>query len=262
MNKYELKDLISKIKQEKHKKDTKTEKDKEISCIDCRYAADEKLLESYLKYDNFRDKNYIYFISTLINSLYSTRMGADRLYATAIKFADHGVFIKQILNQDRPMNNTQLDRIHKTLCQKLRLRTTELKLCGVGKEFRSYSFATKFLAIHSKYSSVGGKYISLFPIYDSQVKTVIAKFKLHKIDTIKEFVTKFKFADTKEWQAFYDYCIKNNIKTVCLENYTQFYKLMRILSLAAKLNFSQIDNLFWKLGDKIQGQIDNKTMKA
>lgn len=262
MNKFELKDLIAKIRQEKNKKSTKIETSKEISCVDCRYAADEKLLEKYIKYDNFRDKNYIYLISTLINSFYSTRMGADRLYATAIEFADHGKFIEQILNQNRPMNNTQLDRIQNTLCQKLKLRSTELKLRGEGKEFKSYSFATKFLAIHSKYSSVGEKYVSLFPIYDGQVKTVITKFKLHKIDTIKEFVTKFKFADTEEWLTFYEYCMDNNIKTVCLENYPQFYKLMTILSLATELNFSQLDNLFWKLGDKIQRQENNKAVEA
>ena len=254
MNQYELKDLITLIKRRKNRKNNETEKNNAISCFDCRYAADEKLLEKHLKYDNFRDKNYIYLISTLINSFYSTRMGADRLYATAIEFSDHGKFIEQILNQDRPLNNTQLDRIQKTLCQKLKLRKTEEKLRGEGKEFTSYSFATKFLAIHSKYSSIGKKYVSLFPIYDGQVKTVIKKFKLNNIHTIEEFVHKFKSEDTKEWIAFYQYCTDNNIKTVCLEDYTQFYKLMSLLSLVTELDFSQLDNLFWRLGDKIQKQ--------
>ena len=258
MDEYKLENLIKKIQKSKQenselslnieKENDEIKQNTKISNNDCRYIADGKLFQEYLKYDNFCDKNYVYFISTLINSFYSTRMGADRLYATAIKFARNGQFIDQILKYEQPLNNTMLYKIQKTLCHKLRLRKTE----GNGNKFRSYSFATKFLAIHSKYSLIGGEYISLFPIYDGQVDIVIKKYKLNKIEILKKFIEKFNFSNSKEWLTFNQYCKDNNIKTIHLDDYVQFYKLMNILSSSTGLNLSQIDRLFWKFGDKIK----------
>lgn len=265
MEEYKLKDLILKIKIKQKNPDLslniekeydEIKQNKKINNNDCLYIADGKLFQEYIRYDDFCDRNYIYFISTLINSFYSTRMGADRLYATAMKFAKNGKFIEQIIKQERPLNNTQLKNINETLCQKLSLRKTE----GEGNQFKSYSFTTKFLAIHSKYRK-GGGYISLFPIYDGQVQLVIKKYKLNKIEILKKFIEKFNFSNSKEWLTFNKYCKDNKIKTIHLDNYIQFYKLMNILSASTRLNLSQIDRLFWKLGDKLGDKIKKEKEK-
>lgn len=269
---YKLENLIKKIQESKQensefylnieKENDEIKQNTKINNNDCRYIADGKLFQEYLKHDNFSDKNYVYFISTLINSFYSTRMGADRLYATAIKFSRNGQFIDQILKCERPLNNTLLNKIKKTLCNKLHLRKTETKLRGKGNEFKSYSFATKFLAIHSKYSLIGGEYISLFPIYDGQVDIVIKKYKLNKIEILKKFIEKFNFSNSKEWLTFNQYCKDNKIKTIHLDDYTQFYKLMNLLSSSTELNLSQIDRLFWKLGDEIKKRKKEEKQKS
>lgn len=261
MKKYETDKLISIIKKEKSHKKVNTLNKENISCMDSRHVADDKILQKFIKNDDtvnkFRNKNYMYHISTLLNSFCSTRMGADRLFATAIKFSDHGKFIEAILNKQKPMNDTELNRIKETLCQKLKLRKTEEK--EESREFRSYSFATKFLAFHSEYLSECK--VSLFPIYDGQVKSVIVKYGLNKIATLKNFIEELGFTEKEEWLAFSNYCHENNIKTICLEEYPQFYKLMNIISLTTGLNLTQLDRLFWRLGDKIQRE-EAKTQKV
>ena len=149
------------------------------------------------------------------------------------------------------------------MCKRLKLRKSERDLLeDEGKYFRSYSFATKFLAFHSEFKDNLNNG-SLFPIYDGQVKTVLTKYKLKRIETLKEFVRKFnkEFEKDKEWQSFSKYCTKKKIKTICLENYPEFYKLMRILSLATGLNLTKLDRFFWKLGDDIQKKENEKKQK-
>lgn len=261
MEEYKIEDLaniIIQIKQENpdlylmiEEENDEIKQNTKINNNDCRYIADGKLFQEYLKHDNFCDRNYVYFISTLINSFYSTRMGADRLYATAMMFVENGKDIEKILKQEQPLSNEQLDMIQNISNKKLCLRDTEANLRNGGRDFKSYSFTTKFLAIHSKYRK-GGGYISLFPIYDGQVQLVIKKYKLNKIEILKKFIEKFNFSNSKEWLTFNQYCKDNKIKTIHLDDYIQFYKLMNILSASTRLNLSQIDRLFWKLGDKIK----------
>ena len=219
MEEYKIEDLaniIIQIKQENpdlylmiEEENDEIKQNTKINNNDSRYIADGKLFQEYLKHDNFCDKNYVYFISTLINSFYSTRMGADRLYATAMMLVENGKDIEKILKQEQPLSDEQLDMIQNISNKKLSLRKTE----GEGNQFKSYSFTTKFLAIHSKYRK-GGGYISLFPIYDGQVQLVIKKYKLNKIEILKKFIEKFNFSNSKEWLTFNQYCKDNKIKTI------------------------------------------------
>lgn len=268
MEEYKLENLIKQIQESKQdnselflnieKENDEIKQNTKINNNDCRYIADGKVFQEYIRYDSFNDKNYVYFISTLINSFYSTRMGADRLYATAMMLAENGKNVEKLLKQEQPLSDEQLDMVKNTLSQELCLRDAELNLRGEeSRSFRSYSFVTKFLAIHSKYRK-NGEYISLFPIYDGQVKLVIKKYKLNKIEILKKFVESFNFSTSKEWLSFNQYCKDNNIKNIHLDDYTQFYKLMNILSSSTELNLSQIDRLFWKLGDKIKREEKEK----
>lgn len=48
-----------------------------------RYNIEQDILKKYINKEKYLSSEfkYVYMISTLINSFYSTRMGADRLYA-------------------------------------------------------------------------------------------------------------------------------------------------------------------------------------
>ncbi len=240
MNKDNLEGLISEftkaIKEIKDGKKIDSEKE--------RAEADRKIFAKYLKYDRFDEEEYMYLICTILNSFCSTRMGADRVYATTMKFIKSAELIKNVLSQKGPLSNDSLNKIHEALCQKIQLTEPG------SREFTPYSFATKFLAFHSEYSSVGGEGISLFPIYDSQVGTIITKYGLKKKQTLEKFINKWTFTKNQEVFDLLDYF--KNVRTIDLRNYPQFYKLMRILSLSTGLNFTQLDRFLWKLGDKVQ----------
>ena len=147
-----------------------------------RYEADKEMLEKYVDVEKIMlekyvdvekiklgNLEYIYFISTLINSCYSTRMGADRLFATAIWLSGNKncIKIKDILTKEA-LDNNDLDFINGICNQKI-----EGVLGGV--KFHSHSFITKFLKIHDKY----GKTRKIFPIYDGNVVAVIKEYKLN-----------------------------------------------------------------------------------
>ena len=180
-------------------------------------------------------------------------MGADRIYAISMKIANNGAFIKQILSKEKYLCDTELNSIHEKFCEKLRLRTTERS--ENDRSFCSYSFFTKFLAIHSRYTSKDN--ISSFPIYDGQVKTVIESYKLNTISDLKNFIDCFGRNNKGLDNLFND--LKKTInektpqkRTIYLRNYVIFYKLMNVLSIATELDLTTLDQFFWKLGGKIQ----------
>ena len=50
-----------------------------------------------------------------------------------------------------------------------------------------------------------------------------------------------------------NYRTKHNLKrTIHLDEYPQFYRLMSIISIATELNLTDLDHIFWTLGDEIQ----------
>jgi len=239
--------------------------DKEKQTKDARYTADDIMLEKYITKDDtpdkFKNMEYMYHICTILNSCCSTRMGAHRVYATALAFSKHGDTIKEILKKKSPLDNDDLEKIQDTLCQKISLEDQD------SKDFRSYSFATKFLAFHSEYKYYK-KDDSLFPIYDGQVCTVIKKYSLNKINTLEEFITKSKENLELKKQKILEqekadldkYRTKHKLKnTIHLDDYLQFYRLMRILSIATGINnLKRLDRIFWTLGDEIQEEQKQK----
>ena len=252
MSEKNLYDKIKDITPDKEKQTTKT-----------RYDADDIMLEKYITDDDtpdkFKNMEYMYHICTILNSCCSTRMGADHVYDTALAFSKHGDTIEEILKKDSPLNNKDLEKIKDTLCQKISPEDQD------SKKFRSYSFATKFLAFHSEYKYYK-KGDSLFPIYDSQVCTVIKKYGLNKINTLEEFVgnntdlkTEIKNKLITEIHELHDdYKLKN---TIHLDDYPQFYRLMRILSIATEINnLKRLDRIFWTIGDKIQKEEEKKAL--
>ena len=258
--------LIKEIEKSKNNNANK-KTNKNIECKSCRYDADDIILRKYIKNDiteiDFNDRDYVYHISTLINSFYSTRMGADRLYATAMKIANNGMFINKIMCKEKVLSNGELDLIQDRLCEKIKLRATERG--EADREFRSYSFVTKFLSIHSLYTSKNN--ISSFPIYDGQVVTVIKTYKLNELQGLEKFIKLYYKSGIipnhiknkyDNLNAYFNNTIKGKdrkIRNLILENYGIFYKLMEILSLTTQLDFKKLDQFFWKLGDKIQKEI-------
>ncbi len=251
---YTIDTLISKIKV--IQKDKNGEKQKK----NARYDADDIMLKKYITnddtpYNKFKNKEYMYHICTILNSCCSTRMGAHRVYATALAFSDQGDTIKEMLEKESLLDDKDLEVIQNTLCQKISLKDKD------SKDFRSYSFATKFLAFHSRYKYNSKNNCSLFPIYDSQVSTVIKKYGLNKIDTLEEFIIKSQNKIEQERQKILEkekndldnYRTKHNLKrTIHLDEYPQFYRLMSIISIATELNLTDLDHIFWTLGDEIQ----------
>ncbi len=210
-----------------------------------RYKADKEMLEKYVDVEKIKLGNldYFYFISTLINSCYSTRMGADRLFATAKLLKKHASKIHNILTRDT-LSNDELKTIKK-ICGK------ELELSEIleANHFHSYSFITKFLKIHALY----GMKREIFPIYDGNVKAVIKKYKLNKIDTLKEIVNSENAKSKEDAIKILEELEKEKTKTKTLDikNYVLFYKIMSILTIVLGTNFHDLDQAFWKLGKDI-----------
>ena len=213
-----------------------------------RYDADDIMLKNYVDVEKIKPHNleYIYFISTLINSCYSTRMGADRLLATAKLLEEEAPEINNILNKEA-LDNKDLKFIDGICNQKI-----EGVLGGV--KFRSYSFITKFLKIHDKY----GKTRKIFPIYDGNVIAVIKEYKLNEIEKLETIITNSR-VDNKQKKNANNileelreiFSANANKKVIDFKNYVLFYKIMSILTIVLGTNFHDLDQAFWKLGKDI-----------
>lgn len=180
-----------------------------------RYETDEDLLRKHIKefLHEHTDLSVVYFKSTLINSFFSTRMGADLVYNTAEKICKVEIDLQKII-EDGPENHLE------------ELTSSFDKKNGPQiKNYHPFSFFTKYLAIHSKVLSTNSK----FPIYDHLVEKVIKNSDLYS-----EFT---KSKDYKDSQ-----CGRN------LKKYKNLYYTLKYFSKHTKCDFSSLDKVLWLIG--------------
>lgn len=190
---------------------------KEYMEVSKRYATDEALLDRQIT-SNSHTKDEAYFKATLINSFYSTRMGADRVYAAAQKIESKKELIQKIIEYGIQDNLEEITKF---------LEKEEEK-----KTYHPYSFFTKYLAIHRRL--LGEKKHDL-PIYDSFVEKIIKHSDLYH----KEEFNKYLKAN---------HCTKN------FKHYNTLYWTIQYF--AQKLtqgDFTDLDHILWLLGKTIYG---------
>ena len=181
-----------------------------------RYNADGELLKKHIT-NNSHTSSEAYFKATLNSSCYSTRMGADRIYAAAQKIKDKKETIGKIIDEGPEK--------HLNFLTKFLLKEKDTK------QYLPYSFFTKYFAIHQMY--VGkGKQVNC-PIYDSFVEKVIKHSDIYEEDDFK------KYREEND-------CNRN------LRNYKNLYWTIQYF--ADKLtegNFTDLDHILWLLGKTI-----------
>lgn len=199
---YEL--IIEKLKNTKSKERYYTEQD-----ILKKYMNKEKYLSSEIE--------YVYMISTLINSFYSTRMGADRLYAVA-----------EYISKNININN--LDKVISVV------NGAKGNLCYGDKNFGAYSFLTKYYSVHDRY--LNNTNSSNYPIFDSAVEKCLKNI----IENKKQYSTKFQ-----------DYLNKFHKKD--LRDYKKFNEVIENFLAEINSNVSEksltkieLDKYFWTVG--------------
>jgi len=165
-----------------------------------RYNLDEKLLVDIIKNhisDYKKSKlEYVYYISTLINSFYSTRMGCDRLYEVA-------KYISKYKNVQNIKSVIQI--IDKASEEKFFVKYADKE----SKKFGAYSFLSKYYAIHNRILFNNGNF-SDFPICDNRVEKQL-KIILHSVKNNNKHYTKdfieemkvFKIKDIKSYSKLY-----------------------------------------------------------
>ncbi len=192
-----------------------------------RYKLDEAILEKYVNKDEYlkSDLDYVYFISTLINSFYSTRMGGHRIYAVSQFISNYNdiTTLEQVINI---ISSSQKSKI---------------QIAKNGRKFCPYSFLTKYYAIHNRIIN-GCKY-SEIPIYDNSVdkslKVIIHYVKNNKNDKYSnEFVkgiSKYFIKDIKNNKLFCE-MIRLIRDEIDKSNYTN-----------QPVTYTNVDNYFWLL---------------
>ena len=190
-----------------------------------RYTLDSEILnknidKNKLLIENEKERlEYIYFISTLINSFYSTRMGASRVYQVA-----------EAINKKGPININDTNNIIETINDLTIYYETNNK----EKHYRPYSFLSKFFSLH------GGRNL---PIYDSRIentiKLIINKSKENTELYSQNFINKikpYKNADLKDYKKFKEIVdlIRNEIGPNKNEN-------------NENISYSKLDQYFWLL---------------
>ncbi len=162
-----------------------------------RYYNDEDCLRKYCVNANHSDFEYVYFISTLINSFYSTRMGAEKVFEMAKYIHQNSAMFNNIIQNN---DTSCLNKIKK-----------------IGNKYYNYTFITKYISIHSRYHSPDN--ISKFPIYDSRVQAVLANYGF-----VKKTSNKYRDYSVfyKKMSEIKDEFIKQNISDMNftkLDNY-------------------------------------------
>lgn len=182
-----------------------------------RYALDEALLDRQIT-SNSHTKDEAYFKATLINSFYSTRMGADRVYSAAQKIESKKELIQKIIDYGIQNNLEAITKFFEKEEEK--------------ETYHPYSFFTKYLAIHRRI--LKQKYD--LPIYDSFVEKII------------------KHSDLYHAKEFNKYLKEND----CTKNFKHYNTLYRTIEYFAnkltKGNFTDLDHILWLLGKTIYGE--------
>lgn len=184
-----------------------------------RYYTEQDILKKYLNKEKYLSSEfeYVYMISTLINSFYSTRMGADRLYAVA-----------EYISKNTNINN--LDKVINVInCAKDNLHYK-------NKNFGAYSFLTKYYSVHDRYLNNTNSFN--YPIFDSAIEKCLKNI----IENKKQYSTKFQ-----------DYLNKFHKKD--LKDYKKFNEVIENFLAEINSNVSEksltkteLDKYFWTVG--------------
>lgn len=184
-----------------------------------RYYTEQDILKKYMNKEKYLSSEfeYVYMISTLINSFYSTRMGADRLYAVA-----------EYISKNTNINN--LDKVITVI------NNARDNLQYKNNNFGAYSFLTKYYSVHDRYLSNTNS--SNYPIFDSAVEKCFKNI----IENKKQYSTKFQ-----------DYLNKFHKKD--LRDYRKFNELIENFLAEINSNVSEksltkteLDKYFWTVG--------------
>lgn len=200
-----------------------------------RYHYDEKILKEIITQhkEDYLNANleYVYFISTLINSFYSTRMGNDRLFIVAEFISKY----KGITTKDKVIEIIE-DATQKPFEYK---RTDSNTKEEIKKTFKASSFLSKYYAIHNRFLFHDGKY-SEYVILDSAVEKCIknimdcAKGNHSKYSqTFCKNIEKYKKKDLKNYKY-----LDEIINIICEE-------INREKDGIYKVTLTDIDNYFW-----------------
>ena len=203
---------------------------------DKRYSFDNKVLKKLFADGLKQEPEDFYIQVVILNSSYSTRMGADECY----KMADYLVRKKELR---QAINSGKISQAVSFINQMKNDVTTNKKSDSLSKFY--YSFITKLFSNVQRYSSNSEK--DDFPIFDNIVCRMLKLFK--KLGLI-DFAAGFDFTD-----------------------YAQYAGLMRGLkdSLDADVTYKELDNYMWWTGKKIETamkkiaekkQIEQKTFHA
>ena len=204
---------------------------------DKRYSFDNKVLKKLFAGGLKQEPEDFYIQVVMLNSSYSTRMGADECY----KMADYLQVHKEKLQQ--AINSVKISQAVSFIDQMKNDVTTNKKSGSLSKFY--YSFITKLFSNVQRYSSNSEK--DDFPIFDNIVCRMLKLFK--KLGLI-DIAAGFDFTD-----------------------YAQYAGLMRGLknSLDADVTYKELDNYMWWTGKKIETamkkiaekkQIEQKTFHA
>ena len=137
-----------------------------------RYSTDEEILkqcvEQYIKIKPNPSRNDIYTIVTMINSFYSTRMGADDCWALSKILHDKHVEIRKAITEQ------DIDCVRRIIEEQDKLKQNkEIENTANNRQEDikrvAFSFTTKYFSILSRFVAQ----TDLYPIYDSVVANVL-----------------------------------------------------------------------------------------
>lgn len=207
-----------------------------------RYSTDETILQKCVpeyihKNSSFDD---IYTVVTLINSFYSTRMGADDCFALSKILHENHAKIWEAINQTQP--NIELVQNIINTQQELKQQDKEIKRVA-------FSFTTKYFSILSRFydykdSNIREADKDLYPIYDSVVAKVLDYYfydKTNKKSHVSSCKSKYKSnKDDKGYERYVE--IINELKpTPC--------------------TYKHLDNYLWKMGSLVSDEIRKRLPK-
>jgi len=195
-----------------------------------RYKIDGKLKEKYIgplakkhKYSPKEEIENIYFKAILINAFYSTMMGANLVYQVANHLLKKQSFIDKIINKGnlKGLNKEEINNFFKP----------SKKISTKTREYKPYSFLTKYISIHSQMRSRNRK-SSRFPIYDGYIDLILKNSDLGFLD-----IKKITGHNLETYTTLYD--VTNKL----LKRINQFHSW--------KISFSDLDHILWTIGKGI-----------
>ncbi len=191
------------------------------------YKSSQNLLEKYFEADDHTDIDKIYHRVTLLNSFYSTRMGAERCYSVAEHIQENReLFNKLIFNDDK---ESKFKLINKLIPTTITYETIDKNKEVKKHIYRPYSFITKYCAIYTW----GNHEECLYPIYDSLVRELLKKERKESSNPkIKSILKEYTINEQPE-------------------NYPDFYNALCEIKKYLNTDFRTLDIFMWREGKKL-----------